>query len=155
SLAIDDILPLPDRDAARRGVFVIDNHEPELTGSTLFACDVSNLGGSGDAIANPKRFETFYGSTGPHAARVGYRRHRPVLSRMSVGPELRHRRDRRRQAPVNAERRNSFGSACQVGLENGAEARHQAFSHDVLGRPLATDPLFKRLARAYHRSISP
>ena len=104
-LAIDDVVALLDRDAARRGDDVIDRDEAQRAGRAGLQIDVRDRRGALDLVADAHRLDEFQFAAGPHPARQRHRRQEAAAGRVAVLAQLRHRKHRRRQAPMRGEGR--------------------------------------------------
>ena len=141
-VAIDDILPLADRGAARRRDQVFDRDETQHAGAAGLHRHVGNARGPLRLIADPQRLEKFQFAAGPHPARQRHRRQEAAAGGMAVLAQFRHRKHRLRQAPMHGPRRRVARLRLADLLEQrGAQALHQLRGDDVGGLGAAADPL--------------
>ena len=141
-LAIDDVVPLADRNAARRGDGVVDRDEAQRAGRAGLQVDVGNARAALHLIADAQRLDELQFAAGPHPARQRHRRQETAAGRMAVLAQLRHRKHRRRQAPMRGERRGVARLRLADLLEQRrAQTLHKLRGDDVGGFLGAADPL--------------
>ena len=95
-----------------------------------------------DLVADTQGLEEFQLAAGPHPARQRHRWQEAAAGGVAVGPQLRHRVNRRRQAPMHGERRGVARlRLADIHEQRGAQALHQLRGDDVGGFVAAADPL--------------
>jgi len=132
NVAIDDVLPLADRNPARRRDLVLDRDEAERAGAAGLHGHVRDARTAFHLVADPQGVEKFQFAAGPHPARQRHRRQKTAAGGMAIRAELRHRIDRLRQAPMRGE------GCCVTRLrvadfheQGGTQAAHQVPSDDI------------------------
>ena len=122
-VAIDDVLPLADRGAARRRDQWSTETKHNVPVLPVFMVTSAMREVRVASSPTRKRIEEFQLAAGPHPARQRHRRQEAAAGGMAVGAEFRHRKDRLRQAPMH-----------------GARARHRP----VLGSPISRNSVARR-----------
>ena len=141
-VAVDDVLPLAQRGAARRRDQVIDGHETQLPAAAGLDGHIRDARGPRHLVADAQGAEEFQLAARPHPARQRHRRQKTAAGGMAVGSEFRHRINRLRQAPMHGPGRGIAGlRLADLHEQRGAQALHQLRGDGVGGLVAAPDPL--------------